>query len=148
MKVILTQDVKGQGKKGEIINASDGYARNFLLPKKLAIPADDANMKAWQRNKDKEDAKAAADLAKAQALAKQLKDREFVIKAKTGEGERLFGSITNKDVAEAMEAAFDVKIDKRNVEMDDHIKVLGDYKVKVKLHSKVKTEIVVRVEAQ
>lgn len=147
MKVILTQDVKGQGKKGEIINASDGYARNFLLPKKLAIPADEGNMRNWQRNKDKEDAKAADDLAKAQALAKQLKDQKFVLKAKTGEGERLFGSITNKDVAEAMEAAFDVKIDKRNVEMEDHIKVLGDYKIKVKLHAQVKTEIVVSVEA-
>lgn len=146
MKVILTEDVKGHGKKGDVVNAADGYARNYLLPKNLAIPADTANMKQWQRNKDKADAKAAADLAQAQKLAQELKNQEFVVKAKTGEGERLFGSITNKDVAAAMEEAYKVKIDKRNVEMDDHIKTLGSYKVKVKLHPKVKTEVVVRVE--
>ncbi|MEG0874312.1 MAG: 50S ribosomal protein L9 [Clostridiales bacterium] len=146
MKVILTEDVNGHGKKGEVVNAADGYARNFLLPKKLAIPADATNMKQWQRNKTKEDAKAADDLAKAQAMAKELKNKEFVVKAKTGEGDRLFGSITNKDVAEAMEAAYKVKIDKRNVEMDEHIKTLGSYNVKVKLHPKVKTDVIVKVE--
>lgn len=146
MKVILIEDVKGHGKKGDVVNAADGYARNFLLPKNLAIPADEANMKQWNRNKAKADAKAADDLAKAQNLAKELKDKEFVLQAKTGEGDRLFGSITNKDVAEAMEAAYKVKIDKRNVEMEDHIKTLGSYKVKVKLHPKVKTDVIVKVE--
>lgn len=146
MKVILIEDVKGHGKKGDVVNAADGYARNFLLPKNLAIPADEANMKQWKRNKAKADAKAAADLEKAQTLAQQLKDQEFILQAKTGEGDRLFGSITNKDVAEAMEAAYKVKIDKRNVEMEDHIKNLGSYKVKVKLHPKVKTDVIVKVE--
>ncbi len=147
MKVILLKDVEGHGKKGEVVNASDGYARNFLLPKKLAIPADEANMRNWKRNKAKEEAKAADELAKAQEIAKTMKGKTLVIKAKTGEGDRLFGSITNKDIAEAIAAAEGVKIDKKHIELDGNIKALGDYTVKVKLHSKVKTEVIVKVES-
>ena len=116
MKVILLQDVKGQGKKGEIVNASDGYARNFLLPKKLAVEANDTNMKVWKRNKAKEEAAAAEKLADAQAKAKEIKGKTFVLKAKAGEGERLFGSVTNMDVAAAL-AENGVTVDKRNIEM-------------------------------
>ena len=147
MKVILLQDVKGQGKKGEIVNASDGYARNFLLPKKLAVEANDTNMKAWKRNKAKEEAAAAEKLADAQAKAKEIKGKTFVLKAKAGEGERLFGSVTNMDVAAAL-AENGVTVDKRNVEMEDHIKTIGQYKVKIKLHPQVKTEIIVDVQAK
>ena len=144
MKVILLQDVKGQGKKGEIVNASDGYARNFLLPKKLAVEANDTNMKAWKRNKAKEEAAAAEKLADAQAKAKEIKGKTFVLKAKAGEGERLFGSVTNMDVAAAL-AENGVTVDKRNIEMEDHIKTIGQYKVKIKMHPQVKTEIIVDV---
>ncbi|MGN0963268.1 MAG: 50S ribosomal protein L9 [Clostridia bacterium] len=147
MKVILLQDVKGQGKKGEIVNASDGYARNFLLPKKLAVEANDTNMKAWKRNKAKEEAAAAEKLADAQAKAKEIKGKTFVLKAKAGEGERLFGSVTNMDVAAAL-AENGVTVDKRNIEMEDHIKTIGQYKVKIKLHPQVKTEIIVDVQAK
>ena len=133
MKVILLQDVKGQGKKGEIVNASDGYARNFLLPKKLAVEANDTNMKAWKRNKAKEEAAAAEKLADAQAKAKEIKGKTFVLKAKAGEGERLFGSVTNMDVAAAL-AENGVTVDKRNIEMEDHIKTICQYKVKIKMH--------------
>ena len=147
MKVILLQDVKGQGKKGEIVNASDGYARNFLLPKKLAVEANDTNMKAWKRNKAKEEAAAAEKLADAQAKAKEIKGKTFVLKAKAGEGERLFGSVTNMDVAAALEEN-GVSVDKRNIEMEEHIKTIGQYKVKIKLHPQVKTEIIVDVQAK
>ena len=147
MKVILLQDVKGQGKKGEIVNASDGYARNFLLPKKLAVEANDTNMKAWKRNKAKEEAAAAEKLADAQAKAKEIKGKTFVLKAKAGEGERLFGSVTNMDVAAAL-AENGVTVDKRNIEMEDHIKTIGQYKVKIKMQPQVKTEIIVDVQAK
>ena len=147
MKVILLQDVKGQGKKGEIVNASDGYARNFLLPKKLAVEANESNMKAWKRNKAKEEAAAAEKLADAQAKAKEIKGKTFVLKAKAVEGERLFGSVTNMDVAAALEES-GITVDKRNVEMEDHIKTIGQYKVKIKLHPQVKTEIIVDVQAK
>ena len=147
MKVILLQDVKGQGKKGEIVNASDGYARNFLLPKKLAVEANDTNMKAWKRNKAKEEAAAAEKLADAQAKAKEIKGKTFVLKAKAGEGERLFGSVTNMDVAAALEEN-GVSVDKRNIEMEEHIKTIGQYKVKIKMHPQVKTEIIVDVQAK
>ena len=147
MKVLLLQDVKGQGKKGEIVNASDGYARNFLLPKKLAVEANDTNMKAWKRNKAKEEAAAAEKLADAQAKAKEIKGKTFVLKAKAGEGERLFGSVTNMDVAAAL-AENGVTVDKRNIEMEDHIKTIGQYKVKIKMHPQVKTEIIVDVQAK
>ena len=147
MKVILLKDVEGHGKKGEVVNAADGYARNFLLPKKMAIPADETNMKNWKRNKAKEEAKAADELARAQELAKQMKDKTFVIKAKTGEGDRLFGSITNKDIADAIAEAEGVKIDKKHIVLDGNIKALGQYTIKVKLHTKVKTEVIVKVES-
>ena len=147
MKVILLKDVEGHGKKGEVVNAADGYARNFLLPKKMAIPADETNMKNWKRNKAKEEDKAADELARAQELAKQMKDKTFVIKAKTGEGDRLFGSITNKDIADAIAEAEGVKIDKKHIELDGNIKALGQYTIKVKLHTKVKTEVIVKVES-
>ncbi|MBQ6811325.1 MAG: 50S ribosomal protein L9 [Firmicutes bacterium] len=147
MKVILLQDVKGQGKKGEIVNASDGYARNFLFPKKLAIEANDANMKAWKRNKAKEEAAAAEKLAEAQAMAKEIKGKTYVLKAKAGEGERLFGSVTNMDIAAAL-AEHGVKVDKRNIELENNIKTIGQYKVKIKMHPQVKTEIIVDVQAK
>lgn len=147
MKVILLQDVKGQGKKGEIVNASDGYARNFLFPKKLAIEANDTNMKAWTRNKAKEEAAAAEKLAEAQAQAKEIKGKTYVLKAKAGEGERLFGSVTNMDIASVL-AEQGIKVDKRNIELDGNIKTIGQYKVKIKMHPQVKTEIIVDVQAK
>lgn len=147
MKVILLKDVDGHGKQGEVVNASDGYARNFLIPKKLAIPANEANMKTWKRNKAKEEAKAADALAKAQEIAKSMKGKTYTIQAKTGEGDRLFGSITNKDIADAIAAADGVKIDKKHIELDGNIKALGEYTVKVKVHAKVKTEVIVKVES-
>lgn len=147
MKVILLQDVKGQGKKGEIVNASDGYARNFLFPKKLAIEANDTNMKAWKRNKAKEEAAAAEKLAEAQAMAKEIKGKTYVLKAKAGEGERLFGSVTNMDIA-AVLAENGVKVDKRNIELETNIKTIGKYSVKIKMHPQVKTEITVDVQAK
>ena len=147
MKVILLQDVKGQGKKGEVVNASDGYARNFLFPKKLAIEASDANMTIWKRNKAKEEAAAAAKLAEAQAMAKEIKGKTYVLKAKAGEGERLFGSVTNMDIAAAL-AEQGIKVDKRNIELEGNIKTIGQYKVKIKLHTQVKTEITVDVQAK
>ena len=146
MKIILLEDVQGRGKKGEVVNASDGYARNYLFPKKLAIEANAQNMKAWQRNKAKEDALAAEELAAAKKLDGEIKGKTYVLKVKTGDGDRLFGSVTNMDVAKVLQEN-GINVDKRHIEMEEHIKVLGQYKIKVKLHPKVKTEIIVDVQS-
>lgn len=147
MKVILLEDVQGHGKKGDVVNAADGYARNFLLPKKLAIVANEANMKNWHRLKANEEAKKADELAKAEECGKVLNGKVFVLKAKTGGEGRLFGSVTNKDVADTVTKETGIAVDKRHVEISDHIKELGQYKVKIKLHTKVKVDIIVDVQA-
>jgi len=103
MKVILLQDVKGTGLKGQVINVAEGYARNFLFPRKAAIEASDSNMKELERQKGLVDAKKAQELAEARALGAKLKDLQVVVHAKTGGGNRLFGAVTNKDIGDALE---------------------------------------------
>ena len=104
-------------------------------------------MTIWKRNKAKEEAAAAAKLAEAQAMAKEIKGKTYVLKAKAGEGERLFGSVTNMDIAAAL-AEQGIKVDKRNIELEGNIKTIGQYKVKIKMHPQVKTEITVDVQAK
>lgn len=146
MKVILLEDVEGHGSRGDVVNAKDGYARNYLIPRKLAIIANDANMKKWHRNKDKEDARRADELAKAEEDGKAVSGKVFVLKQKTGGEGRLFGSVTTKDIAEMVTAETGIAVDKHHVEIAEHIKEIGQYKVKVKLHTKVKAEIVIDVQ--
>ncbi len=126
MKVILLQDVKAQGKAGDIKEVADGYARNFLLNKKLALEATPQNLKHLAAQKQKQAEKAAADLAEAKALAAKIADMTIEIKVKTGEAGRLFGSVTNKEVAEAISAQVGQTLDKRKVEIKEPIKTLGE----------------------
>lgn len=144
MKVVLKQDVKGQGKAGELVSVSDGYARNFLFPRNLAVPAD-AQAMTELRNRE-ESAQYHAKVEKQAALdaAAVLKDKVVTITARAGSGGRLFGSVTTKEVADALDKQFGVKVDKRKITMAD-IKAFGDYTAEVKLHIGVTAAVTVKV---
>lgn len=146
MKVILLQDVKGTGKKNEVKEVSDGYARNFLLPKKLAVPADNTNMKELnEKNKSKEN-KAQKEYEAAVELGKKMEEMNVVIYSKAGDGGRLFGSITSKDIAEQIKKQHSIEVDKRKITLDEPIRVLGSRYVDIKIHQKVTTKIRVDVK--
>ncbi|MGL5085641.1 MAG: 50S ribosomal protein L9 [Clostridium sp.] len=147
MKVILLQDVKNMGKKGEVIEASDGYARNFLFPKKLAEQANGNNLHVLNAKKENERKKKLAEIEAAQKLASELKGKEITIKAKAGDNGKLFGAITNKDVASLVNTQFKLTIDKKKIVMDT-IKVAGSYDVEIKLYPEVTTKMKVIVIAQ
>ncbi|ABR37187.1 MULTISPECIES: 50S ribosomal protein L9 [Clostridium] len=147
MKVILLQDVKKIGKKGDIIEASDGYARNFLFPRKLAQEASDANMHILNNKKENERKQKLAELEAAQKLAEELKGKEIKIKAKTGENGKLFGAITSKDVAELIREQYKIEIDKKKIVMDT-IKLAGGYEIDIKLYPEVSTKMKVIIVPQ
>jgi len=147
MKVILLADIKGVGKKGEVINASDGYARNFLFPRKLAEEATEVNLSVLNQKKETERRKKLAEIEEAQKQADELKGKEVKIAAKCGENGRLFGSITNKDVADALNAQYKLNIDKKKLVVDT-IRQLGTYEVEVKLYPEVATKIKVLIVEQ
>lgn len=140
MKVILLQDVKKIGKKGDVINTSDGYARNYLFPRKLAEEATDANLHILNNKKENERKQKLAELEAAQKLAQELKGKEIKLSAKTGENGKLFGAITNKDVAELIDKQYGVKVDKKKIVMET-IKVAGGYEIEVKLYPEVTTKM-------
>lgn len=144
MKVILKQDVRGQGKKGELINVSDGYARNFLFPRGLAAEADAQAMSELKSRE--ESARYHAEMEKKTALetAAQLKDKSVKVTAKAGQGGRLFGSVTTKEVVEALKMQYGVEVDKRKVSMAD-IKAFGSYEAEIKLHAGISAKITVVV---
>lgn len=133
MKVILQQDVKGQGKKGQLVEVSDGYARNFLLPKKLAVPATAENVNTMKQQEKARLAQQAAEKAEAQALAKKLEGLSVTISAKAGEGGRLFGAVTAKEISEALAAQYSLNIPKARLVLDEPIKACGGYQYKAKL---------------
>ena len=147
MKVILLQDVKKLGKKGDVINASDGYARNFLFPRKLAEEATDNNLHILNNKKENERKQKLAEIEAAQKLAAELKGKEIKITAKTGENGKLFGAITSKDVAELINTQYKVKVDKKKIVMDT-IKIAGGYDIEVKLYPEVSTKMKVIITAQ
>lgn len=147
MKVILLQDVKNMGKKGDVIEASDGYARNFLFPKKLAEQANGNNLHVLNAKKENERKKKLAEIEAAQKLAGELKGKEITIKAKAGDNGKLFGAITNKDVASLVNTQFKLEIDKKKIVMDT-IKVAGSYDIEIKLYPEVTTKMKVIVIAQ
>lgn len=144
MKVILLQDVKKMGKKGDVIEASDGYARNYLFPRKLAEEATANALHVVNVKKENERKKKLAELEAAQKLAAELKGKEVTINAKAGDNGRLFGAITNKDVAEAINSEFNLSIDKKKVVVNT-IKVAGTYEVEVKLYPEVSTKMKVNI---
>lgn len=145
MKVILQQEVKKLGKKGEVIEVSEGYARNYLLPQKLAVPATAINVNSATQQKDAEIRKTKRMLDEARLHAAQLGKLEVKIVVKIGEGGRMFGSVTSKDVADALLHQHGVELDKRKLELKDTIKALGTYPVTIKLHPEVSTQIQVQV---
>lgn len=133
MKVILQQDVKGQGKKGQLIEASEGYARNFLLPRKLAIPATADALNTMKLKEKARLAEEAANRAAAAEVAEKLKNSPVKISAKAGANGKLFGAITAKEVSEALLAQFGVELPKQKIVMDEPIKAYGSYQLKAKL---------------
>ncbi|GAV14810.1 MULTISPECIES: 50S ribosomal protein L9 [Paenibacillus] len=144
MKVILLQDVKGQGKKGQVKEVSEGYAQNFLIKQGLARPATDGNLKTLDQQKKSEDKRKEQEKIDAEMLAAKLGETTVELKAKAGEGGRLFGAITSKQIAEAL-AGMKIKIDKRKIELNDPIRTLGFTNVAVKLHPEVKATMKVHV---
>ncbi|HAR87168.1 MAG TPA: 50S ribosomal protein L9 [Clostridium sp.] len=147
MKVILLQDVKSVGKKGEVVNASDGYARNFLFPKKLAQEANDVNMHILNKKNEADRKKKLAEIEEAQKVANELKDKEVIIYAKSGDNGRLFGAITTKDISQEMEKQLNIKIDKKKIVVNT-IKTMGLYDVEVKLYPEISTKIKVIIKEQ
>lgn len=145
MKVILLQDVKSLGKKDQIVEVSDGYARNFVLPKKVGVEATPRNLNELKLKKAHEDKVAAEVLADAQALAKQLEEESITLKIKVGEGGRTFGSISSKEIAEAMKSQLGHDIDKKKIMMKDSIKNVGTHSIDIKLHTKVVAKFTVKV---
>ena len=133
MKVILQQDVKGQGKKGQMVNVSDGYARNFLFPKKLAVEATADNVNTMKLQEKAKAAKLAEEKAQAQAIAEQLKELTVRVVAKGGNGGRLFGAVTTKEVSDALKAQHNIEINKAKLVLDEPIKSFGGYELKAKL---------------
>lgn len=146
MKVIFLKDVKGKGKKGEVKNVSDGYAQNFLLKQGLAVEANNANTKILEAQKKKEKALAAEELQQAKELKETIEKLTVELSAKAGEGGRLFGSITTKQIADELQKKHGIKIDKRKMELEDGIRSLGHIKVPVKLHHEVTATLTVHVK--
>jgi large subunit ribosomal protein L9 len=147
MKVILREDVEKLGKAGEVVKVADGYGRNYLIPRQMAVPANVRNLKALEHDRRVIEARAKKNRKAAESLAGKLESVALTIPAKAGEEGKLFGAITSRDIAEALEKA-GVPVDRKSVLLPDPIKQLGDYKVKVKAGTDLHPEISVRVVAE
>ncbi len=145
MQVILLQDVKSLGKKGEIVNVNDGYARNFILPKKVGVEANAKNLNDLKLQKKNEEKLAAQALADAKELAKKLEESSVTVGMKSGEGGRTFGSVSTKEIAAAIKDQLGLEIDKKKMATDVPVKSLGQYIVKIKLHPQVTASLTVKV---
>ncbi len=144
MKVILLADVKGKGKKGELCQVSDGYARNFLFPKNLAIEADSAAMSELKSREEAKQHHKAEEIAAAKELAARLEGKTVKIKAKAGNGGKLFGSVTSKEIAAEIKNSFGIEIDRKKMQVAD-IKNFGDYTAEIKLYTGISAKITVSV---
>lgn len=148
MKVILLEDVKTLGKKGQTVEINDGYARNYVLPKKLGLEATSKNLNDLKLQKANEDKIAQEILEQAQEFAKVIEKTSVVVKMKVGEGGKTFGTISSKEIAKAAKDQHDMEIDKKKIQMTDAIKSLGVYEVSIKLHQKVTATLRVKVEEE
>lgn len=145
MKVILKQDIKGVGKKDQVINAADGYARNFLFPKNLAVPADTGNMNNLKAKNESVQYRKGEDLKEAKEIAERMKTITVKISVKAGENGRLFGAVTAKEIAEALKKDFGIAVDKKKILLQESIKVAGTTKVDIKLNEGVVASVQVMV---
>ena len=145
MKVILKQDIKGVGKKDQVINAADGYARNFLFPKNLAIPEDERNMNNLKAKNESVQYRKGEDLKESKKIAEKMKTITVKISVKAGENGRLFGAVTAKEIAEALKKDFGIEVDKKKVMLQESIKVAGATKVDIKLNEGVIASVQVMV---
>ena len=145
MKVILLSDIKGVGKKDEIINAADGYARNYLLPKKLAVEANAENMTKLNNKKEAASFKKDVEKQNAEELAKKLKGIILKLKVKAGENGKIFGGITSKEISENLKAQYGFEVDKKKIELKETIKALGEYNVSIKLFEGVVADLKIQV---
>lgn len=146
MKIILLEDVKALGKKGEVVNVSDGYARNMILPRKLGIEATGKNLNELKLQNQHAEKVAQENLDAAKALAEEIAAKEITVKIKTGEGGKTFGSVSSKEIAAAAKAQLDLELDKRKMQLEDGgLKSLGVHQVTIKLHPKVSTTLKVKV---
>ena len=146
MKVILLQDVKSVGKRGDVVEVSDGYAKNFIFKKKLGTPADSKNLNDLKLQKANEEKIAAENLAGAQEFAKQIESKMVVVRLKAGEGGKTFGSVSSKEIAQEAKTQFDLDIDKKKIVLPEAIKSFGTFEVPLKLHPKVTASLKVKVE--
>ncbi len=144
MKVILKQEVKGLGKKEDMVNVSDGYARNFLFPRGLAAEASASNINVMNTKKEAEKSKKDRELAQAKELAMKVKETVVVIKSKSGETGKLFGSITSKDISDKLKSDFNLSVDKKKIVLPEPIKTLGTTEVDVKLYPNVSAKLTVK----
>lgn len=145
MKIILLQDEEKLGKKGDIIEASEGYARNYILPKKIGVEATPKNLNDLKLQKANSDKIAQEQLDAAKALAAVLETKQVVVKIKAGEGGRTFGSVSTKEIAAACKEQHNIEIDKKKIQLADSLKSFGNYEVGVKLHPQVTGKLVVKV---
>jgi len=146
MKVILMQDVKSVGKKGEVVEVSDGYAKNFILTKKLGVEADAKNLNDLKLKKANDEKVAAQNLADAKEFAKVLEETTVVVKLKAGEGGKTFGSVSSKEIAAEAKTQHNIDIDKKKIVLNEAIKNFGVFEVPVKLHPQVTATLKVKVE--
>ena len=146
MKVILTQDVKGKGKKGQMIEVSDGYARNFMLPRKIAIEATADAVNTMKMNDKATQERIAREKAEALETSKKLREMTLVVKAKGGGAGRLFGSVTNQEIADALAKNAGIKLDKRKIVISDPIKSVGTYTVTCKMGYEINAPLTVKIE--
>ena len=145
MKVILLEDVKALGKKGEIVNVNDGYARNFIFPKKLGLEATAKNLNDLKLQQANQEKKAKELLEAAQAFAKDLENRTVSIKMKAGEGGKAFGSVSSKEIVAEFKAQHGIELDKKKIVLADSLKTFGNYEVAIKLHPQVTGKFTVKV---
>ena len=146
MKVILLKDVKGTGVKGNVVNVSDGYARNFLFPKGLAIEATKANLSELKNKEKAQQKRIEQEKQEARELAKKISDITLVIKAKSGENGKLFGSVTNKEIAQELKKQHNITIDRKKIVLNEPIKQLGQMDLEVKLYPEISGKLTVKVE--
>ncbi len=146
MKVILLADIKGVGKKDQVINANDGYARNFLFPRKLAVPADKGNMKNLESKKESELFRKEQEKNACIEMAKKIEQITLIIEVKSGDNGRIFGSVTSKEIAETLEKQYKIKVDKKKILLDEPIKTLGIFNIQMKLYDGVTAKLKVQIK--